>query len=232
MLKQNLLLTILSLLLHVISWGQFAVVNDKDGFVNIRESAKTGAKVIDKLKNGHLLFLFEGEGNWTNVDYSTDNNHQKSGYVYRDRYTLVSDYPNCPVKKQTSNSIVLSKDSLEVMIIQQKFDKQKHRFNYVKEAQDLIELIDNKPYYGRDGAMPDTEYSRIQVIAGTTKIDLPKEALTNLYEPNLATMTAHHDIKNNIVYIMAFNGDGAGAYCVIWKIEKGVYKERFITAGF
>lgn len=232
MLKQKLLVTTLSLLLHIIGYGQFAVVNDKDGVVNIRENATTGGKVIDKLKNGHLLFLFEGEGNWTSVDYATGNTHQKSGYIYKDRYTLVTDYPDCAVKAKTPNSILLSKDSLEVRITQQKFDKQKHRFKYVKGTQDLVELIDNKPYYGRDGDFPATEYSRIQVIAGNKKIDLPKEALTNLYEPSLATMTAHHDIKKNIIYIMAFNGDGAGAYCVIWKIEKGVYKERFIASGF
>jgi hypothetical protein len=28
------------------------------------------------------------------------------------------------------------------------------------------------------------------------------------------------------------NGDGAGAYEVIWKIESGVYKERLIAYGF
>ena len=28
------------------------------------------------------------------------------------------------------------------------------------------------------------------------------------------------------------NSDGAGSYEVIWKIEKGVYKERYIAYGF
>lgn len=36
----------------------------------------------------------------------------------------------------------------------------------------------------------------------------------------------------NIVYIQSMNSDGAGSYEVIWKVEKAVYKERYIACGF
>jgi hypothetical protein len=42
----------------------------------------------------------------------------------------------------------------------------------------------------------------------------------------------HYDKTSDILYIHAMNSDGAGGYVVIWKIEKGGYKERFVSHGF
>jgi hypothetical protein len=56
--------------------------------------------------------------------------------------------------------------------------------------------------------------------------------LENLYEISLANTKAHYDKANDILYIQSMNSDGAGSYEVIWKIEKGIYKNRFIAYGF
>jgi hypothetical protein len=42
----------------------------------------------------------------------------------------------------------------------------------------------------------------------------------------------NYDNINDIIYIQSMNRDGAGAYGVIWKIEKGIYKAKFIVHGF
>ncbi len=112
------------------------------------------------------------------------------------------------------------------------FDKSKHKFKYYKEADHQIELIDNKKYWGDDGEMPKREYQSIKIKVGQRIIELPKSALENLYEPSLALTQVNYDKENNIIYIQSMNSDGAGGYEVIWKIEKGIYKERFIAYGF
>ena len=44
--------------------------------------------------------------------------------------------------------------------------------------------------------------------------------------------SVHYDKDNDILYIVANNGDGAGAYMVCWQIEKGVYKGRKVGIPF
>ena len=80
--------------------------------------------------------------------------------------------------------------------------------------------------------IPTREYKSIEVNIGQRKMSLPKVAFENLYEPSLDHTQVNYDKTNDIVYIQSMNSDGAGGYEVIWKIEKGVYKDRFIAYGF
>ena len=50
-------------------FSQFGIINDLDGFVNVRSSAEKGNNVTDKLENGFIVYYFETEGNWINIDY-------------------------------------------------------------------------------------------------------------------------------------------------------------------
>lgn len=224
-------LTLLLLLWHSFTFGQFAIVNDKDSLLNVREDGQANSKVVDKLPNGHLIYCFENKGNWTNIDY-TKKGKELNGYVYKDRYKLVSSFPALTVSKKSATSITLKKDTVEVTITQCKFDRKKHKFKYLKEYPDQIELIDNKRYWGMDGGMPTTQFESIVIRMGQRKIALPKFALEGLYEPGIYSAEVNYDKANDILYIQTMNSDGAGSYFVIWKIEKGLYKDRLIAHGF
>lgn len=39
--------------------GGFAVINDKDGYVNVRKEKSVHSKVLKKLDNNTLIFVFE-----------------------------------------------------------------------------------------------------------------------------------------------------------------------------
>jgi hypothetical protein len=218
-------------LFTITSYGQFAVVSDKDGYTNVRKDAVKKNNIIDSLKNGHLIYCFENKDNWTNIDYSKKNK-ELNGYIYSDRYKVISSYLIIPIGSQTKNSVRLAKDSIEVLLTQKSFDKTKHKFKYFKEANNQIELIDNENYWGADGGMPKIEYQKIKVKVGHKTIDLPKAATKNLFEPSIYNTQVNFDKERNIIYIHSMNSDGAGAYEVIWKIENGTYKERFIAYGF
>ena len=224
-------LTFLFLLCFSNSFGQFAIVNDKDSLLNIREDGQPGSKVVDKLPNGHLLYCFENKGNWTNIDY-TKKGKELNGYVYKDRYKLVSRFPALTVFKKTTTSITLKKDNVEVTITQSKFDKKRHKFKYIKEYPDQIELIDNKKYWGMDGGLPTTQFENIVIIVGQKRIIIPKNALEGLYEPSIYSAEVNYDKVNDTFYIQTMNSDGAGSYLVIWKIEKGLYKDRLVVYVF
>ena len=52
--------------------GFFAIINDKDGYVNVRKEANIHSKVIKKLDNNTLIFAFNynksEDGNWIYAD--------------------------------------------------------------------------------------------------------------------------------------------------------------------
>lgn len=219
------------ILLSLSTYAQFGIIADKDGYVNVRTGKEAGSKITDTLKNGHLIFCFENEGNWTNIDYSR-NDKKLNGFVYKDRYTLISSYQLVPIVKNDPDAVTLSKDSIAITVTLKAFDKQKHRYRYFKEGKDQIELIDNKKYWGTDGGMPAVEYSSIVIKTGRKIFQLPEQALNNLFEPNLYNTEVNFDAENNILYIQSMNSDGAGAYHVIWKVKNGIYKERYIAYGF
>jgi hypothetical protein len=225
------ILTFTLLLLTSFCYGQFAIVNDNDSLLNVREDGTTNSKVVDRLQNGHLIYCFEDKGNWTSIDYKK-NNKELNGYVYKDRYKLISNFPALTITKKTETSLTFKKDTLQVIISQGNFDKKKHTFKQFKDNPTQIELIDNKKYWGMDGGMPRTQFEKVILKVGQNTITLPKSALTGLYEPSIYSAEVNYDKLTDTIYIQTMNSDGAGSYFVIWKIEKGIYKDRLIAYGF
>lgn len=85
-------ITAICLLITTLLCGQFAVVNDKDGFINLRLDSKISSAVNDSLKNGYLIFVYENQNNWSYIDYQTGPQKIRSGFIYKDRYTVVTDF--------------------------------------------------------------------------------------------------------------------------------------------
>jgi hypothetical protein len=227
----KLLFTLFLTILVKLAAAQFAIVSDKDGYCNVRSEAATGNNIAGKLQNGHLVYCFESKGNWTYINYA-QKGKEHNGYVYTDRLTQVSGYTTIPVSSKAENSISFQKDAVKITLTQQQFNKQQHQFSYYKDAPTQIELIDGKQYWGTDGGLPTTAYQSVVIQIGTKTMRLPAAALSNLFEPSLYSTTVNYDQQNDILYIQSMNSDGAGAYGVVWRIEKGVYKDRYIAYGF
>ena len=60
---------IFTLIMSQAIFGQFAIISDKDGFVNVRNSANIGNNISEKLENGFVIYSFEPKSNWINIDY-------------------------------------------------------------------------------------------------------------------------------------------------------------------
>ena len=81
-------------------------------------------------------------------------------------------------------------------------------------------------------ATPPAEYKSIVILTGSRKIVLPHTAFDNLFEPDIYNTEVHYDPLHDTFYIRSQNGDGAGAYDVIWRVVKGMYTDRDIEYGF
>jgi len=215
---------------QAIEGGAFAVINDKDGYVNVRKEKSVHSKVLKKLDNNTLIFVLEYDkayyGNWIYAD--------NEGYIYNDRVKWIEKLPKIAKGITKGNTIVFEGKEIQVTLSTEKFDKNKHSFKYHKEYRDIIEKIDGEPFWGTDGNMPKREYKSIEVKIRGKQVSIPQSAYNDLYESYLYTEfnSVHYDKDNDILYIVANNGDGAGAYMVCWQIEKGVYKGRKVGIPF
>ena len=204
-------------------FGDYAVVKDKDGYVNIRAKESVKSKIVGTLPNNTLVYgFFDKEynpTNWIEVD---------KGYVHQSRLKKISDFRAIEVKVQ-GNSIIFDDKDVKVTITKQKFDKTKHKIT--KKGQGSYEqlIIDGKEIiYGWDGSLAQDHYKSITVTMKGKNVPIPKSAYDDLYEISYFSSSIYYDEEAEALYIYAVNGEAGLAYQVCWQIVKGEYITRII----
>ena len=210
--------------------GDYAVVKDKDGYVNIRAKESVKSKIVGTLPNNTLVYgFFDKEynpTNWIEVD---------KGYVHQSRLKKISDFRAIEVKVQ-GNSIIFDDKDVKVTITKQKFDKTKHKIT--KKGQGSYEqlIIDGKEIiYGESGSLTQDHYKSITVTMKGKNVPIPKSAYDDLHGilyDRYLNRFIYYDEEAEALYIYAVNGEAGLAYQVCWQIVKGEYKTRIIGEPF
>ena len=203
--------------------GDYAVVKDKDGYVNIRAKENVKSKIVGTLPNNTLVYgFFDKEynpTNWIEVD---------KGYVHQSRLKRIFDFRAIEGKVQ-GNSVIFDDKDVKVTITKQKFDKTKHKIT--KKGQGSYEqlIIDGKEIiYGWDGSLAQDHYKSITVTMKGKNVPIPKSAYDDLYEISYFSSSIYYDEEAEALYIYAVNGEAGLAYQVCWQIVKGEYITRII----
>ena len=215
-------------------FGDYAVVKDKDGYVNIRAKENVKSKIVGTLPANTLVnvYFWEDEPtppNWIAVD---------KGYVHKSRLKMISEFPSIGEgkEKKTENSITLTEKGISVTISTQKFDKTKHKITKKRHKEYNELIIDGKKIYGRDNDefLPENHYKSITVTINGKNVPIPKSAYDDLYEVAMYTdnNAVYYDKEEDTIYIIAHNGSGAFSYEVCWQIVKGEYKTRIVGEPF
>ena len=204
-------------------FGDYAVVKDKDGYVNIRAKENVKSKIVGTLPNNTLVYgFFDKEFNPTNwIEVG-------KGYVHQSRLKRIFDFRAIEGKEQ-GNSVIFDDKDVKVTITKQKFDKTKHKITK-KEHDGWTELIiDGKAIYGiEDELLPDDHYKSITVTMKGKNVPIPKSAYDDLYQIFYFSSSVYYDKEAEALYILAHNSENASAYEVCWQIVKGEYKGRVI----
>ena len=204
-------------------FGDYAVVKDKDGYVNIRAKESVKSKIVGTLPNNTLVYgFFDKEynpTNWIEVD---------KGYVHQSRLKKIFDFRAIEGKVQ-GNSVVYDDKDVKVTITKQKFDKTKHKIT--KKGQGSYEqlIIDGKEIiYGESGSLTQDHYKSITVTMKGKNVPIPKSAYDDLYEIFYLDRFIYYDEEAEALYIYAVNGEAGLAYQVCWQIVKDKYITRII----
>ena len=217
-------------------FGDYAVVKDKDGYVNIRAKESVKSKIVGTLPNNTLVYtLFDtiqdetGEEiffNWIAVD---------KGYVHKSRLKKVRDLSSIGKGKEQGNSITIAGKGISVTLTKQPFDKTKHKITKKKYKYYEELIIDGKSAQGTDTSfIPEDHYKSIIVTINGKNVSIPKSAYDDLYEVAMYTdnNAVYYDKEEDTIYIIAHNGSGANAYEVCWQTVKGEYTTRIIGEPF
>lgn len=149
-----------------------------------------------------------------------------------------------PVHYCTNNYVSFTKGSTFIHIYSSKFDSARHKLLYVNHPKKHLTLIDNCPFWGTEGRIPQRKIDSIEVIIHSHfLIEIPNSAYTGIYgpsicnygigkkqkdKPTLPHCKAFQSEDKRRVYIYMLNGEGESRYEVTWVIQDSKYYTRVV----
>ncbi len=142
------------------------------------------------------------------------------------------------VSKYETNYMSFEGSNVRVMIKTARFDPAKHKLT--KDDEHIVK-IDNKPYYGNYGKMPNNHIESVTILIDKDTVPIPSTAYSDLcnvsftYRDNSGTERSNNGVylskDNRKVYIYLLNKDGKGGYEVTWVIQDKKFLRRVLDYG-
>jgi hypothetical protein len=213
------------------SFGQYAILKDKDGFVNVREKGDVRSNIKDTLHNDKIIFFWDKpQGEWVSIDF-LKNGKPRSGYVHRSRVQFIESFIKFNHKQKSDSLLEMKLDSITISMAAGKFQKIKRSLKFGDNSSFLIS-IDGKHVWGADGNTPKKEYRSFVIKSGNQTSAVEIQYWHDLFEPSFDFTDAYLDKGSGTIYLLASNSDGAGGYAVIWVIKNNQIINRQIDIPF
>src|SRR5258706_11040426 len=121
----------------IYSSGQFAKIDDKDGYVNIRKKPDIKSEITGKFTEQDIFWCLWPEGDWYQVDFKAG-----SGYIHKSRIKFVSNFPMIPKIKTQPDDLTFQKDSIKVEIKIKSFKESENRIEFQTrgDQKDVIKI--------------------------------------------------------------------------------------------
>jgi len=145
-----------------------------------------------------------------------------------------------PITALATNSISFANNNIQVTVTGGVFDPSKHKLGYYGEEKYLVK-IDNKPYFGNYGKVPNTTIENVTVVIDRDTVPIPATAFSDLYNPIFTVNDGGVQKSNNKVYLSAdgrkvyvymLKQESGGSYEVTWVIQDKKYVRRVVDFGF
>ncbi len=217
---------IFTILTFQLSVGQVAIIQDADGWTNVRKSPDGQSEIIHK--------AYENEVFW--YDYETTDKEQDwiSIYIPKNDFCL---------GKSEQNFIVgfIHKSRLLPLEEIKEHTESDFSFQYNLTAFDstnkIIDKLDGKwvtaiygrPVWGTDGNFPNIQVDNIEVRIGGQEIEIHKVFYSDIYECDNEFSVYK---KGDTYFVHQWNSDGAGAYEIVWVLDRNGLRQRLVGTIF
>ncbi len=201
------------------------VVEDKDGYTNIRSGPSTTDKVAGKAQTGSVVSVGEKKGDWTLV--MDDSGAGKDLYIHGTRLKKLEGWKQYAADSGgTETKGTVTAGALVATVTAVPFVEKDHKIKKNKDG--LVEKVDGSTVWGTDGTLP-TKSLGLTVTLNGKAVTVPAEATHDLYEPSMESLVILTSGKPEEQAVVAmWNSDGAGGYMVAWSFVNGKYAGRTI----
>ena len=222
---KNLLFSVFVLLFSTQSlWGQAATISDPDGWTNVRKEPKGESEVIHVVHEGEFFFWaspemdMDPESEWAEVYIPTNkfsledggSSPTIKGYIHRSRILPIEEIPEYK-GSDFSFAYATSAFKTEGKVIEY-LDGEVHRIN-------------GRQIYGTDLSTPGDQVDGISVFVGSEKIEIHPVFYQDIFECD--NEFSVHKI-GELFILNQWNSDGAGAYEIVWVIDKTGVVQRLV----
>ena len=209
------------------SYADFGFIQDKDGYVNVRENSSLTSKVTSKLNNNEIVscVMDERVNNFCLVNASNG----ITGFVYKNRINNFSSYTSIKLSQYSKEKAVYNDKNIIVEVYAKKaiLDPK-----LCKTFKGEYKYFNNKKFFGTDGTLPNNDFlqlDKIIVKSKDKKIEIGKNNIEQYFFPKngidsnkneLADFKIYY-LNNNIFILNTFNNGGAAAYNIVLNIKIG-----------
>ena len=203
------------------------VVEDPDGFTNIRSGPSVKSAVSGKAVSGSIVSITGLEGDWAKLASPTGK--EKPAYIHSSRLRKLDSWKEVAGKQGKDESKASVKDgTVEVSVMSSPFVAADHRITKSKEG---ATVVDGIQILGVDGGLPQHSLTLTVTMDGKP-VSIPVDATRDLFEPNHDSLILLTPPKTGGPFIVLMqNSDGAGSYTVAWAFAGGKYLDREILGA-
>ncbi|WPP55075.1 SH3 domain-containing protein [Acinetobacter pittii] len=209
------------------SYADFGFIQDKDGYVNVRENSSLTSKVTSKLNNNEIVscVMDERVNNFCLVNASNG----VTGFVYKNRINNFSSYTSIKLSQYSKEKAVYNDKNIIVEVYAKKAILDPKLYKTFKGE---YKYFNNKKFFGTDGTLPNNDFlqlDKIIVKSKDKKIEIGKNNIEQYFFPKngidsnkneLADFKIYY-LNNNIFILNTFNNGGAAAYNIVLNIKIG-----------
>lgn len=200
------------------------VVEDQDGYANIRSGPSLNHKVLGKALSGSLVTTWDQKGEWARIE--DDSGASRELFLHSSRLKKLNGWKQFKPARGDGESVTLSVGGLEVEVRALPFVVKDHEISRNKDG--FIHKVDGHHIWGTDGSMPDKALA-LRVKRQGQDVQIPAAATQDLYQPQLDTLALiTPGNPGEHAAIVMWNSDGAGGYMVAWSLVNGQYAGRTI----
>lgn len=224
------ILLFISFFLIEICHAQLCIINDKDGYSNLRGKPNQNSKIAGKLVDGQAFAIdnYIQDDNqlkdWIavkfpvkinkNAGYLKFEGEEKTAYIHKSRLITLEDLPHFEKNEINENKVIHHYKNIEITIETQAFKKSEHKIIQSKKG---IYIIDGEkvfPYYG--GVTQ--QIKNITIKSKNNDYSTPKSAFKNFMMVDANNSTVYLGQKGEM-YVVLNAGDGADSYDIVFCIK-------------
>lgn len=236
---------IILFILNIISataMADFAIINDPDGYTNVRVNSKNNATIAFKINSGEVFYCLNDLNNgFYQIETNKYNFDNSTLFVHKSRVKFLSSFTALPIlekrdkkyndvypKSLDEQSLRLAGSNYTIDLKVKPFNTKSHKLVYDKDS--LLKSLDGfSKFWGSDNATPYSEYSLFSIKFNNKVINIPNNQIGDLFNPNLSDTQAFFDKQSQTLYLVAQNGDGAGVYHVVFIFKAEKYENRLVV---